>query len=563
MCFGPSTLGAGAKTRLESRIKKFTPHCVCRYNSAENCWDGGDCCSMSCSIRNGHFKQLGSDGKTWEWQHSCQSVDDTMDCLDPNFVSFKVPLHFDPVSSANVSAFSGKGAAPVPICGDLATAGTLLGAIGALLTPACNLGTKTCSKACADLVHTSVCDTDSTSATEHTCSIQQAVESIGCSMPRCPPRTKHGCRCRKSWAFGGDTFSTRACVNPDKSDSDWCAIVSGSCRTFNGLPVSIDTVEEDTDEYGPNPPDSPWWYVPPARLHLAVKHPQRHRPCFALIWLFQVLCIAQVVVACRAMHWEDPVCLEVWGLPLTLKRACRYDYCASGGKANGVWAGIPTATNFTLASLVPLEGATPGFIIGVEFKSLPLPFKSTGAASSSSAACCAKPLEKFGAVCKPAGGAGFPAVTPQGDCPSPFLLFGRGASQHCTGPLPTAAACPDTTTSETTSLDSRVGTAPSDTTTPRVDKAKGGVVLVSTTPQSNVSTSSGGPGGQEQGEEASGDNTDSAGIIVGVLVAVFVVIGVGIAAGVYHMKHHVGTKANAEMDYEQSDKLRGTYQVPG
>ena len=26
----PGTLGAGAKTRLESRIKKFTPHCVCR-----------------------------------------------------------------------------------------------------------------------------------------------------------------------------------------------------------------------------------------------------------------------------------------------------------------------------------------------------------------------------------------------------------------------------------------------------------------------------------------------------------------------------------------------------
>ena len=30
MCFGPSTLGAGAKTCLESRIKKITPHCVCR-----------------------------------------------------------------------------------------------------------------------------------------------------------------------------------------------------------------------------------------------------------------------------------------------------------------------------------------------------------------------------------------------------------------------------------------------------------------------------------------------------------------------------------------------------
>ena len=35
MCFGPSTLGAGAKTRLESRIKKFTPHCVCRAGRAK------------------------------------------------------------------------------------------------------------------------------------------------------------------------------------------------------------------------------------------------------------------------------------------------------------------------------------------------------------------------------------------------------------------------------------------------------------------------------------------------------------------------------------------------
>ena len=30
MCFGPSTLGAGAITRLGSRIKKLTPHWICR-----------------------------------------------------------------------------------------------------------------------------------------------------------------------------------------------------------------------------------------------------------------------------------------------------------------------------------------------------------------------------------------------------------------------------------------------------------------------------------------------------------------------------------------------------
>ena len=34
MCFGLSTLGAGAKSRLESRIKRFTPHCVCMCTMA-------------------------------------------------------------------------------------------------------------------------------------------------------------------------------------------------------------------------------------------------------------------------------------------------------------------------------------------------------------------------------------------------------------------------------------------------------------------------------------------------------------------------------------------------
>ena len=65
MCFGPSTLGAGAKTRLESRIKEFTPHCVCTTHRAQTndivmiypamrmwgsteqehagCWDGYAC----------------------------------------------------------------------------------------------------------------------------------------------------------------------------------------------------------------------------------------------------------------------------------------------------------------------------------------------------------------------------------------------------------------------------------------------------------------------------------------------------------------------------------------
>ena len=39
MCFGPCTLGAGAKTCLESRIKKFTPHCICRPSIELNFMD--------------------------------------------------------------------------------------------------------------------------------------------------------------------------------------------------------------------------------------------------------------------------------------------------------------------------------------------------------------------------------------------------------------------------------------------------------------------------------------------------------------------------------------------
>ena len=36
MCFDLSTLGAGAKTRLESRVKKFTPHYVCKPSGSSS-----------------------------------------------------------------------------------------------------------------------------------------------------------------------------------------------------------------------------------------------------------------------------------------------------------------------------------------------------------------------------------------------------------------------------------------------------------------------------------------------------------------------------------------------
>ena len=58
--FGPSALGAGAKTRFESRIKKFTAHCVCRPSQL---WeiDG-----QMIRSRNTRPQFLGSDGLTHE-----------------------------------------------------------------------------------------------------------------------------------------------------------------------------------------------------------------------------------------------------------------------------------------------------------------------------------------------------------------------------------------------------------------------------------------------------------------------------------------------------------------
>ena len=38
MCCGPSTLRAGAKSCLESRLKKFTPHYICRTGTWRRCW---------------------------------------------------------------------------------------------------------------------------------------------------------------------------------------------------------------------------------------------------------------------------------------------------------------------------------------------------------------------------------------------------------------------------------------------------------------------------------------------------------------------------------------------
>ena len=59
---------------------------ICQQsNNVDGCWDGGDCCTYSCFQLNGEFKQLSSDGKTWEFSHRCFELNDTIDCTDSIF----------------------------------------------------------------------------------------------------------------------------------------------------------------------------------------------------------------------------------------------------------------------------------------------------------------------------------------------------------------------------------------------------------------------------------------------------------------------------------------------
>ena len=65
MCFGPSTLGAGAKTCLETKIKKFTSHCVCRTTDASIPADATIDLHLYES-RNAFIQLFVKDGKTLE-----------------------------------------------------------------------------------------------------------------------------------------------------------------------------------------------------------------------------------------------------------------------------------------------------------------------------------------------------------------------------------------------------------------------------------------------------------------------------------------------------------------
>lgn len=243
-------------------------------NNAENCWDGGDCCTYSCSLRNGHIVELADDGKGFEYRAECQYLNDTATCFDPYFAEMpELPLTFLDRSAELVDKIYSADATDNTVCGIDGGAGMniedggggggasgsgsgLLGLFASKVASDCDGDVAECTDACFAAVKAAVCEDDELAGFEHQCDVTSAVAARGCTMPRCSrARTNEGCRCQGSYSYYDDLYSSGQCINPDepKEDYDWCAVVIGSCNTPTGNPTNLENNLTDDDDAG-------WWW---------------------------------------------------------------------------------------------------------------------------------------------------------------------------------------------------------------------------------------------------------------------------------------------------------------
>lgn len=186
-------------------------------NNKECNYDGGDCCRYSCEVKNGQFVELDDDGKLVP-AHKCDSVVDSETCLDPVLKGYKVPLDYSaPVLNTDKEHESD---------------GT-------------NDDYETCSSIYKDAVAAGFkyCNDDTFKRFAIDCKehFEEIRKDAGVNLPRCPPRTKQGCRCRESWTYkikkNEWSFENQACGNPkNQHKNDWCKVVDGSCNTKSGNP---------------------------------------------------------------------------------------------------------------------------------------------------------------------------------------------------------------------------------------------------------------------------------------------------------------------------------------
>ena len=227
-------------------------------NNEENCWDGGDCCAYSCSLRNGNLLKLADDGR-FVYSAECTFVNDADTCFDPAFQSYSLPLTFADKSAETVDNVYSAAATDQTVCGEDDGVGDgnngMLGLFASKVKEQCGSEGR-CSDECFTAVKDAICSLDELSGFAHQCDATTAVEARGCTMPHCvQARTKEGCRCQNSYTYYGETYATGKCINPDEpnEDYDWCAVVPGSCDTATGNPTNAANNLEDDDDAG-------WWW---------------------------------------------------------------------------------------------------------------------------------------------------------------------------------------------------------------------------------------------------------------------------------------------------------------
>ena len=196
-------------------------------------------------------------------------------CKDATIKNFVIPIDYS-TPSGNVAFGEGDGAKDdgENICDTLAA--NISAAVIASV-PACSSSlannSNTCSKECRDAVSAILCDDERFATAVNQCGKDVGNALGGCSVPRCPARTRQGCQCKKNWNFRerGSTlrgdYTNHSCGNPERQrhyssstagqfyvgtgayfhTTDFCEIVPGSCNTPSGNPER--TTEYNFDHY--------------------------------------------------------------------------------------------------------------------------------------------------------------------------------------------------------------------------------------------------------------------------------------------------------------------------
>jgi len=236
---------------------------ICQQsNNVDGCWDGGDCCTYSCFQLNGEFKELGSDGKTWQFSHRCFNLNDTIDCIDPVFkvnnfsttINLELLDYFRPTKPLYKEDDKQ----------DNNQCDVTIDLIGKYIN-----GSSISSLSFCEAFSNYLCSNITFARTRIECNVEISKlipdTCNGGKLPRCKPRTMQNCQCKEEWSYTNTDstvfqFYNHSCGNPFLSPgyhhNNWCDVVPGSClNTISGNPGAAgSTYYYDSTQSPPS-----WW----------------------------------------------------------------------------------------------------------------------------------------------------------------------------------------------------------------------------------------------------------------------------------------------------------------